>query len=363
MRILQISSARTFGGGERHFAELCRGLQERGHEVFVALRPSNEWQDRLSFIPPENFLYVSIRNSFGMFSAKRIGNFLERKEIDIVHAHVARDYIAASIAARISKRTSLVLTRHVMFPLKPFHKLALRNVDAAIAVSPAVEVQLAKIFPQRKLHVIPLGITVSNAAETVLAGRQFRTFHGIPQEAMVIGTLGELKPLKGQMDFVLAANEIAKKYPDSYFVITGSDHSADGSYRRELKRMVKIFGLEDRFLWLDWLEDTAVFYEALDIFVSPSHTESFGLAMLEAMLRGRPVVATATDGAIELLGNTGVITPVKDPVGLKAGIADLIDNERKRVAIGAELQIQANHRFSVDRMIDATEAVYRSIKK
>ena len=69
MRILQISSAKNFGGGERHFVDLCRGLASRGHEVFVALRPTSEWQARLDFIPPENVLRVSIRNSFGVLSA------------------------------------------------------------------------------------------------------------------------------------------------------------------------------------------------------------------------------------------------------------------------------------------------------
>ena len=73
VRVLHISSAKTFGGGERHLVDLCRELTTRGHEVFVALRPTNEWQDRLDFLPPERFLHVSIRNSFGMFSARRIG--------------------------------------------------------------------------------------------------------------------------------------------------------------------------------------------------------------------------------------------------------------------------------------------------
>ncbi|MCA1608054.1 MAG: hypothetical protein LC730_01150, partial [Acidobacteria bacterium] len=69
MRILHVSSARHFGGGERHLVDLTRGLHRRGHEVFVALRPTNEWQTRLSFLPPENIFHVSIRNSFGVLSA------------------------------------------------------------------------------------------------------------------------------------------------------------------------------------------------------------------------------------------------------------------------------------------------------
>ena len=160
MRILQVSSAKTFGGGERHLVDLCRELTDRGHEVFVAVRPTNEWQERLDFIPKENFLHVSIRNSFGMFSAKRIARFVEANRIDILHAHVARDYVAASIACRIAGKAKLVVTRHVVFSLKPFHRFALRNVDAAIAVSLGVKVQLDRIFPAEKVTLIPNGIDV-----------------------------------------------------------------------------------------------------------------------------------------------------------------------------------------------------------
>ena len=363
MRILHISSAKTFGGGERHLADLCRGLQERGVEVFVALRPTNEWEKRLDFIPAENFLHISIRNSFGMFSSKRIGRFLADNKIDIIHAHVARDYIAAGIACRISKYTKFVLTRHVMFPMKPFHKFALRNLDAAIAVSPAVQSQLEKIFLREKIHVIPNGLDAGGDGDDNKMRREFREFHGIPFDAQVVGTLGELKPLKGQQDFVLAANEIAKTNPECRFVVAGKDNSGDGRFRRDLRRLVKVFGLAEKFLWLDWLDDPASFFAAIDIFVSPSHSESFGLAMLEAMARGKPVVATETDGAKELLTGIGSLTPINSPVDLAAAIGDLLADEAKSSAMGKALQNAARERYSVDRMIEATGQLYKEIVK
>ena len=251
VRILHISSAKTFGGGERHLVDLTRDLQTRGHEVFVGLRPTNEWQDRFDFLPPERLFHVSIRNSFGMFSTNRISRFLAREKIDIIHAHVARDYLAASIAARRAKGVKLVLTRHVMFPTKPFHRLATRNVDAAIAVSPAVAGQLAKIFPKEKVNIITNGITMDTPSGD---GDAFRSFHDIPADAPLVVTLGELRPLKGQRDLVLAAHEIVKTIPDCRFVVAGRDHTLDKKFRRELKRLTKVLGMEDNFLWLDWLD-------------------------------------------------------------------------------------------------------------
>ncbi len=338
--------------------DLSRELAARGHELFVALRPSNEWEERLDFIPAENFLYVSIRNSFGMFSAKKIGRFIEKEQIDIVHAHVARDYLAASIAVRTAKKAKLILTRHVVFPLKPFHRFALRNVEAAIAVSPPVRDQLERIFPLPKLRVIPNGIAMT--ADFPDDG-VFRKLHSIPEDVPLIATLGELKLLKGQRDFVLAANEVLKRFPDCHFVIAGRDNSLDKRFRRELKRLVRVFGHEERFLWLDWLDDIRPLLAAVDLFVSPSHSESFGLAILDAMAAGTPVLATATDGAKELIPDPNALVPIKDPLALAEKICWLLTNENDRAELGKKLQVSAKEKYGLDRMIDATESLYHEV--
>ena len=363
MRILQISSAKTFGGGERHFVDLCRELVGRGHEVFVALRPSNEWQERLDFIPRENFLHVSIRNSFGMFSAKKIGWFIDAHDIDLVHAHVARDYLAASIAVRTVKAAKLVLTRHVVFPMKPFHRFALKNVDAAIAVSPAVRFQLEKIFPPHKVHLILNGIRIADESDVDAAKlrREFREFHGIDAAAPLVVTLGELKLLKGQRDFVLAANEIIKKIPDVRFVIAGKDQSIDQRFRREQKRLVRVFGHEESFDWLDWLDDISPLLAAADLFVSPSHSESFGLAILDAMVAGTPVVATATDGARLLIADENALVPIKDPIALAAKVCWFLQNDGERSSLAKAQRANAVDHYGLLAMIDATEALYHRI--
>ena len=363
MKILHISSAKTYGGGERHLVDLCRELVTRGHEVYVALRPTSEWQDRLDFLPPGNFLHVSIRNSFGMFSAKRIARFVEDQGIDIVHAHVARDYLAASVAARSATGVKLLLTRHVVFPMKPFHRFALRNVDAAIAVSTAVSNQLLRVFPAEKIRLIPNGIDFTDKTMKAKAalGSEFRESHSIPADAPLVATLGELKVLKGQRDFVLAANEIVKRIPEVRFVVAGKDNTIDQKFRRELKRLVRVLGMEERFLWLDWLDNIEPLLAAADIFVSPSHSESFGLAILDAMAAGTPVVATSTDGARELIKDADALSPVKDPVTLAEKICHLLENTDRRRELSKTLQAAARDNFSLVRMVDQTEALYREI--
>jgi glycosyltransferase involved in cell wall biosynthesis len=311
-------------------------------------------------LPAEKILHVSVRNSFGIFSALKIADFLRENEIEIVHAHVARDYVPASIACLTSTRARFVLTRHMLSPLKPFNKYALKNLSRAIGVSDFVGDELRSVFPGNKVVVVPNGLDLESLRDRATLREEFRRSHDIGHDVPVVGTLGSLREAKGQRDFVLAAAEVVKLVPDCRFVVAGLDHTLDKSFRRELRRLAGVLGVGDRFLWLDWLDDTGPLYAAIDVFVSPSHSESFGLAILEAMIRGTPVVSTDTDGARELLGEDAALVPIKDPVALAAAICELLV-DKSSGSRGEMLRQRAAEKFSLERMVDATERMYLEI--
>jgi len=365
MRILHVSSAVDLGGGEKHIIDLGRNLAARGHQVYLALRPTNKWQHRVDYLSPERIFHVSIRNSFGVFSAKRISDFIKENEIDIVHAHVARDYIPASIACIAAKRAKFVITRHVMFPLKPFNRFALKNLSRAIGVSPAVGEGLQDIFPKNKVCVIPNGIEMLDRSDEERARlrNEFRDFHSIPSEALLVGTVGQLVPLKGQRDLVLAAAEIVKEVPNARFVIVGQDNTFEKKFRRELRRLAGVMGLVDNILWLDWVDDLPSLFAALDLYVSPSHSESFGIATLEAMAAGLPVVATKTDGSRELIDRRDMLVPFGDPVKLARRIIDVLRDQRLRISLGTEMHKRAFDNFTLDKMAGRIEELYLDILK
>lgn len=290
----------------------------------------------------------------------QIAEYAREKEIDIIHAHVPRDYIPANIASLAAKPAKFVLTRHMLSPLKPFNKFALKNLSRAIGVSEFVGEELRMVFPKHKVAVIQNGLDLESLRSRDVLAKEFRAFHDIGDDVPLVGTLGELREPKGQRDFVLAAAEVIKEFPNCWFVVTGLDHTADKSFRRELRRLAKVLGVGDRMIWLDWLDDTAPFYAAVDVFVSPSHAESFGLAILEAMIRGTPLVATATEGARELLEPDINLVPIRDPVNLAAAIRDVLRSE-DRSSIGEHLKRRAAEKFSLARMLDATEQLYTEI--
>jgi glycosyltransferase involved in cell wall biosynthesis len=362
MRILHVSSARTYGGGERHFVDLTRGLAARGHDIFVAYRPTSEWKHELDFLPRERHFKVSIRNSFGVLSAMRIADFIRENQIEIVHAHVARDYIPASIASMASN-TKFILTRHLTLPLKPFNRFALKNVSMAIGVSEGVATSLRSVFPKERITIVHNGIDIvaRKIDSRERLREEFRSFHNLPLEVPLVGTLGELKELKGQRELVIAAAEVVKRHPNARFVIVGRDNSIDKKFRRDLKRLASISGLEDKFLWLDWLDDTRPFHAAIDVFVSPSRSESFGLAMLEAIASGVPVVATETDGAKQLLGINGHLVPIEDPLTLAQAVNAALENGDARLNSASAMLQRAASMFNLERMVEETEKVYETV--
>ena len=231
-----------------------------------------------------------------MFSANRIARFIEKNKVDLLHAHVARLSSCCSCRSVDQETTRHNTTRDVPDEVvPPAGTSQCRSGDRRIpADGPASGTHLPakedRDDPEWHRPRRPWSDRAAKAAE-------FRTLHSIPADAPLIVTLGELRLLKGQRDLVLAANEVLKYHNDAYFVIAGRDHSIDQKFRRELKRLVKVLGIEDRFVWLDWLDDISPLLAAADLFVSPSHSESFGLAILDAMAAGTAVVATETDGA------------------------------------------------------------------
>lgn len=130
----------------------------------------------------------------------------------------------------------------------------------------------------------------------------------------------------------------------------------------QLERLIDELNLRNQVRRVSWLDDLAQLYCALDVFVSASHTESFGLAIVEAMASRTAVVATETAGACEIVrdGETGLLTRIGNPNELAAAIQSLLGDEASRLRIAAAAQRDVAERFSLERMIDETEKIYRA---
>jgi Glycosyltransferase len=131
---------------------------------------------------------------------------------------------------------------------------------------------------------------------------------------------------------------------------------------KSLIELIKHLKLEDRVHLLGWLDDAEKLLCALDVFVSASETESFGLSIVEAMASGTAVVATRTEGAQEVLEDqvTGVLIDIGNVDELAEAIVGLLKDPDRRRSISERSQGVAQSRFTLNRMVDDIEKVYES---
>jgi glycosyltransferase involved in cell wall biosynthesis len=358
-KVLQVSSAYDFGGGERHLTELCRALAARGHEIHLAHRPGAAW---VKHLPSTVTLHaLPLRNALDVFSARRLSRILKENRIGLIHAHLARDYPLSALAARLCPSARLIVTRHVMFPLNGWHKFTLGRAARVIAVSAAVAGRLNPLVAPGKIRIIHNGIDLTPFAAAPDAAQKatFCARWDINPAHLLVGALGDLRPLKGPDDFLRAAARVAATQTDVTFLLAGPDTS--GADRARLDKLAAELDLTKNLRFLGWLDDPAEFYRALDVFVSASRTESFGLTLAEAMASGATVVATRTDGAQELIEDTrnGRLTPVGEPTMLAALISQLLARPAERERLGRTARADASERFSLERMARETETVYQ----
>src|SRR5919112_433942 len=204
MRILQVCSVTTFGGGERHLVDLSHALADLGHEVYAASVPGSPLWSELSFLTNGSALPLSRLNYVKNLTA--LAGFVRAHGIEIVHAHAARDYHLAALAVRLASRGRLVLTRHTLFPLRRINKVILSGVSRVIAVSRAVAESLRQngVIESSKITVIHNGIDVDRFASSTVRDSTIR-----------VGTVGHLAPIKGHDIFVRAAALVHR--PDVQF--------------------------------------------------------------------------------------------------------------------------------------------------
>ncbi|HEX8146292.1 MAG TPA: glycosyltransferase family 4 protein [Pyrinomonadaceae bacterium] len=361
MRVLQVSSARAFGGGERHLADLARGLQERGHEILAAVRERSPLREHLSFLPAQNVYAVRLRNALDIGSARKLARVARERKVDIIHAHVARDYAPASFAARFAPAARFVITRHVLFPLSSTHRLTLSNVSRVIAVSEPVAraLRTQNIFDEDKIRVVENAVDLARFERARAEAEP--DAHGRP---LRVGIIGELSVIKGQEEFVRAAALVREDFGERVeFLIAGEDNSPGGGHRARIERVVRELNLANNVRLLGRVEDVPSLVFKLDVLVSASYSESFGLAMAEALVCGVPVVATATGGSKSLIedGVSGLLVPRGDVRAIAAAVASLLSDEERRRALGEHARRNALERFDPGRMVEATERVYEEM--
>jgi glycosyltransferase involved in cell wall biosynthesis len=312
-----------------------------------------------------------------------IYKIIKKNKPDIVHTHGSKSGMIGRLAAYRAGIPVIIHTFHghlfhsyynhfFTLILKKSERLFGKITTTAIAISEWQKKELSevyKILPSEKIHVIHLGIAIENLNEAQAGqGKSFRKKYNIRDEAIAIGIVGRIVPIKNLEMFVNVAKNLLEqiKIQVCFFII------GDGYLKREIQQQCSAFKLswtEDEnkkanasVIFTSWIEDIIPAIHGLDILALTSDNEGTPMSIIEAQSCGNPVVATNAGGVRDTLidGETGFLVQPGDVNGMTGKLKLLSENADLRKAMGLKAIEFAAAQFSKQKEIEKFRSFYNN---
>lgn len=376
MRVCHVITKPELGGAQVSTLNILSGLSKVKYAVFcITSRKGilgHEFQnlkDISSIFSP--FLGPAVNPLFDILAFIHIYAIYRRNKYQIVHTHSSKAGIIGRLAGRLAGVPVIVHTVHGWsfneyqnLIIKRFfillEKITARFTSKIICVSKR-DIQTAvkyKIAPENKFIFIKYGISVAEFRKSPDGKLQKRKRLGIANNGPVVGMISCLKPQKSPLDYIKAAIKIYEKIPNVNFLLVG-----DGVLRHRCEKLLSKSSLNGRFILTGWRRDIPEILDILDIMVLTSKWEGMPIAVIEALCKGCPVVATDVGGSRELIedGVTGYLTKPGDYDEVAVRVEYILKNPEhlNRMKKSAFQSIDGS--FQADRMIDEIETLYGSL--
>ena len=366
IRVLAVVNSLEFGGTERMLERLAVELEASGRVAMtvaslegvgaIGARMRGRGIEVLAFGSRGGTLRVV---GGGFLALRRL---LRSRRFDLVHSFLYRSHCAARLTRLVSlRRVPLISSERCLGDNRSkatlwVNRLSSPLSDRILAVSEAVAERVIRRdrIPRARIAVVRNGIEAVEPAPRW--GRRLRRRLGIGDDEVVLLLLGRLHAEKGP-DLLLEALARLDGAPGPRWraLLVG-----DGPEREALRALARQRGLGDRVLFAGARGFVAPWIEASDLLVLPSREEGLPVAPLEAMARGKPVVAARVGGSGEVVvdGLTGRLVPPEDPAALAAALSEMIGSPDLRSRFGSESLQRVRTEFSIQRMARDTLKLY-----
>lgn len=371
LRILQVLEP-SGGGSGRHFIDLSRGLQGRGHAVtavYSPVRAEERFVSELRGAGLSAVIPLSMRRAVGPWDAaawRQLQDVIRTNgPFDIIHGHSSK--AGALTRMRLpGVHVPRVYTPHAFRTMDPTLSMKGRLIyggvewllgrflsDRVICVS-SDEMNHARSFglPASLLRVVVNGVATPRPDGRQTLRQQF----GIPDDALVYGFIGRLSAQKAPERLIAAFGRIAATLPQAHLLMVGF-----GELEIDLRKHINTAGLEPQVHLISEVPGPDAMC-AFDALVMPSRYEAMSYVMLEGAAAGKPLILSDVGGTRMVLedGVNGIMVPnTDDPAPLAEAMLALADDE-KRAAFAARARDRANG-YGLDAMVSQTLDVYREL--
>lgn len=371
MKITLFTDADVFAGTERHILDLALALRAQGCPAEIACPGKGVLAERARQAGVPVWAVEKGCVMRDAAAVRRLRRRFRSGEVELVHSHNGRSALLAATAAALAGCGATVTTQHFLEPARTTrrglrawlgsaaHRWVLERAGRVVAISGPVRERILarREAPPEKVERVWNGI--SDPALAPLRDRaEVRADFGIAPAAPLVVSAARLETEKMVHVLIDAMAQLTRQMPEAKCVVAG-----EGRQRAALQEKIQSAGLVQSVRLAGFQEDVLSLVRAGDVFALPSAAEPFGLALVEAMALGRPVIGTRAGGPLEIIeeGVSGLLVPPADAAALSAALFRVLSEPGLAARLGAGGRARFEQHFTAPRMAGDMLAVYRAV--
>jgi glycosyltransferase involved in cell wall biosynthesis len=369
-KIALLCGSDSWGGLEMNVLRLAKWLRGRGHTVSLYTAPGSQLADG-AYTAGLNVREIARQGKYGgLFSARRLASSIKADGVEFLLIQTNGDIFISALAKSLGKHTTkFIYMQHMQIGKEKkdlVHTWEYSRLDAWISPLKLLAdtvVAMTNIDPN-KIRVVPLGMELERFTSGLPSQEAARKQLSIPLRRIVAGAIGRIDRLKGQDVLIKACSLVHQKDIPLHLLIVGDRTRGEAkSYADEIQSLTERLGLSDHVTFSPFMESIEAAYAALDIFVLPSHSETYGMVTIEAMASGKAVVATNSGGTPGIVrdGENGLLVPPRDGVALAEALMRLIRDKQLAHGLASQARKDASEGFSHHRTIEQLEEVLQQL--
>ena len=343
-------------GGQSQALLLLEGLYERGHAAELLTARGSPLGRRAKRVGI--YVHEVSRRMLRLAAARKIRWLLSDGRFDLLHANEAHALTAAWLAGA-HRQVPVLSSRRIGFPLQRnwISRARFRALDRFLANSKNVAQSLVESgYPADRIVIVNEGVEIPEPVSK--EERNAARIHwGVAEDEFLFGCASAFVPEKGQRHVVEALSVVREKFPKTRVLLAG-----EGRCLSDVKQLAARLKLHSAVLLPGFVRNMQEFYAALDAFVFPSEFEGLGTALQAAMAFGLPAISTTRGALSEVVedGRTAIVAE-PDAKGFAAAMTSLVSDAEFQERLGEAGRQEMIKRFSADRMVTNTLAVYDEI--
>jgi len=373
IKIAFIIRSTGWGGLEMNTLKLANLLSEKGYDIKLITQENSTIYEKGKGIFSSTFLLKKGKKYFDFKSAKAISKFLKNERIKTLMVFDNKELDVIAWTKKLYfKKLNVIYQQHMQIGINKkdlIHTFRYKSIDCWISPLNYLKNEVIERtkFSEKKVKVIPLCVDTGKFTNVKYTKQDALKKMNIEPKSMLFGIIGRISEKKGQLFLVESFMKLREKGINVELLIFGSATVNDPecqAYYKELREKVKECKLENVFHFVDYQEDVSLFYNAVDGFILGSHSETYGMVTIEAMLSNIPIIATQSGGTSEILeyGKLGLLYEYENYDELSKKIMWLLNNKSESIEMAQLAQDRAIANYSQHIEINEIDAIIKGFE-